>query len=316
MKLEKAADTRDVVTKEELPEDNELHGLRFNIREVCTGLKTWVNPINGFTIVRLHYTADPAKRKVEWKRAARSGLTFAEWMREYEIQWTSFDGVPVYGDDFSRAFHVSEKALEWASGYPVVRGWDFGLGAGGMACVFAQLLTHSRLHVYREITASDTDIEHFAAEVARLSMEWFPQCVKWFDVVDATGFNRSQVNKRSCAIVVNEECRTKCQPGEISIIKRRQAVTRFLQGTIKGQPKFLIDGTLCSQLVAGFEGGYCYSYAKDGQLREEPTKNEFSHPHDALQMIASRVDQLALWAPANVNIPTPSYSFGGRQATC
>lgn len=311
MRLDKLQDTREHVVKEEIPEDDALRDLHFNVREVCPGVKTWTCPSNGFTVVRLHYTADPAKRSPEWKRAARSGITYAEWMREYEIQWSSFDGVPVYGDDFSRAFHVSDKPLEWSHGYPVVRGWDFGLGAGGMACVFAQLLPHSRLWVYKEITAGDTDIEHFAPEVHRLSGEWFPGCVKWFDIIDPTGFNRSQINKlKSCASVVNEKCFTKCEPGVASQLKRRSAVSKFLQGNIKGQPKFLVDAMGCPVLVSGLEGGYHYPHAKDGQLKDEPEKNIFSHPQDSLQMIASKIERLDLTGPVSISVPSAKYSFG------
>lgn len=310
MRIEKLQNQREAEVPEELPEDNPANGIYFNVQEVLEGFKTWHNPNNGFAVGRLHYRADPAKRTPEWKRRARQGLTWAEWMREYEIVWSSFEGVPVYGDDFSRAFHVSQEPLEWSKGYPIVRGWDFGLGAGGMACVFAQLLSHGRLLVYREITASDTDIEHFAPEVKRMSAEWFPGCVKYFDIADATGVNRNQVNKRSCYDVLRDLQFTP-QPGEISIIKRRQAVTKFLQGNKQGRAKILLDPEGCPMLLSGFEGGYCYTYAKDGQLKEGAEKNEYSHPHDALQMICSRVDKLPLQSSAStLTIGGPRYSFG------
>jgi hypothetical protein len=313
VKLEKLQDTREVVVKEELPEDNPQQGKYFHVRDICDGVKSWVCPDNGFTVVRLHYTANPAKRTAEWKKAARSGLTYAEWMREYEIQWSSFDGVPVYGDDFARSFHVSDRALEWAKGSPVVRGWDFGLGAGGMACVFAQLLPHGKLWLFKEITASDTDIEHFAPEVNRLGGEWFPSCVKWFDIIDPTGFNRSQINKlKSCASVVNDACFTACEPGASSKLVRRRAVSKFLQRNVKGQPGLLVDAMGCPMVAAGFEGGYHYPFAQDGQLKDDPEKNEFSHPHDALQMIASKIEKLDLTKPQHVNIPSPKYSFGAK----
>ena len=295
---------------EELPKDDAEAGKLFGLEEVCAGLKVWRNPVNKFTVARLHYTADPKKRSEEWKAAARAGLTWSEWMREYEIVWSSFDGVPVYGDDFSRAFHVSGGTLQYAQGYPMVRGWDFGLGKGGMACVFAQLLNRSRLFVYREVTATDVDIEHFAPEVNRLSKEWFPEVPRWFDVVDATGFNRSQVNKKSCAQVVREVCKTEPSPGETSKIKRRQAVSKYLQANVKGLPCFVLDAEGCPMLVQGFEGGYHYPYAVDGQLKEDPLKNEYSHPHDALQVIASRVDKLDLTTRMQMQITPPRYGFG------
>jgi len=314
LKLERSQDQLEAEAPVELPKDEPELGRIFNLRELRQGLHQWTNPDNGFTVVRLHYTADPAKRSTEWKREARRGITWSEWMREYEIVSSSFDGTPVYGDDFSRAFHVSKEPLEWNNRYPIIRGWDFGLGAGGMACIFSQLLSHGRLFVYREVLASDTDIEHFAPEVARLSNEWFPAAVKWFDIVDPTGFNRSQINKKSCASVLRE-CKMEPIPGVASKVDRRRAVSKFLSSNQKGLPKMLIDGERCPMLVSGFEGGYCYEKAKDGQNKEDPTKNEYSHPHDALQMICCKAGTLPLTRPVDLHFGMPSYNFGGVSAT-
>jgi hypothetical protein len=41
-------------------------------------------------------------------------------------------------------------------------------------------------------------------------------------------------------------------------------------------------------LRKGFAGGYCRKFVKvsnDTQLHEQPAKNSFSHPHDALQYL-------------------------------
>lgn len=308
MKIEKPKAQLEATIPEEIPQDDPAHERAFNVRELATGIKVWENPVNKFKVARVHYSADPRKRTPEWREQARAGITWAEWMREYEIVWSSFDGIPVYGDDFARAFHVAEQPLEWASGFPVIRGWDFGLGAGGMACVWAQLLSYGRLFVYKELTASDTDIEHFVPEVRRFSEQWFPGCVKYFDVIDPSGFNRTQIDKRSCGTVMRG-LRLEPMPGEKAKVKRRQAVTRFLQTAVKGLPSFQVDKEGCPQLIYGFEGGYHYAYAKDGQLKEDPEKNEYSHPHDALQMVCSRVNALDWVGDRNNLIAFPRYRF-------
>jgi hypothetical protein len=310
VKLERSKEQLEGDIPIELPKDEPEAERFFNVREVMPGLHTWTNPGNGFTVTRVHYLADPAKRSAEWKKEARRGVTWSEWMREYEIVSSSFEGTPVFGDDFSRAYHVSKEPLVWSERHPVIRGWDFGLGAGGMACVFAQLLAHGRLFVYREITASDTDLEHFAPEVARLSSDWFPNCVKWFDIIDPTGFNRSQLNKkRSCAVVLREN-KMEPIPGIASQVVRRSAVSKFLSSNIRGLPKFVIDPDGCPMLVAGFEGGYHYAKQKDGQNKEEPEKNEYSHPQDGLQMICCKVNTLELSKPTLHAFGQASYGFG------
>ena len=51
---------------------------------------------------------------------------------------------------------------------------------------------------------------------------------------------------------------------------------------------FVIDPS-CSVLRKGFMGGYRYSRVQVSgteRYREEPDKNEYSHPHDALQYLA------------------------------
>jgi hypothetical protein len=196
--------------------------------------------------------------------------------------------------------------------YPVVRGWDFGLATLGMACVFTQLVSNSRLLVYRELVASDSDIQTFAEAVRKYSFEWFPGTVKWFDVVDPSGFNRSAVAKGKASYVstVNEVCKTKSIPGEKSKDKRLKSVNQFLTATVRGQPKLLIDGVGCPVLVEGFDGGYHYPYTKDGQVKDEPQKNEHSHVHDALQMVTTRVLMLDLEQQGPVAPPAPKYSFG------
>lgn len=289
--------------KEDLPE-----GIKVN--RPRRGLTTWKNPANGFFVCRTHYTADDRKNKSkEWKQDARKGLSYAEWMREYEIVWSSFEGLPVYMDDFSPQVHVSYEQLNWTPNLPVLRGWDFGLGANGMACVFAQLLPHGKLWIYKELVATDTDIENFTPEVRTKSLEWFPGCYKYIDIVDPSSINRSQIDKRSCVGIVKKILRTQPVLGEKSKIKRRQAVVDYLKAHVKGQSCFLVDYEGCKHLVEGFEGGYHYAIAKDGQPKEDPEKNEYSHDHDALQMIASKAAYVDMRARTSIKIAEPKYDF-------
>ena len=287
---------------EDLPKDIE-------IKEICHGLKVWHNPVNKFCVARLHYSANPNKRSADWRNTNRAGYTWAEWMREYEIVWSSFEGVPVYIDDYSRSFHVSTERLEWAKEYPILRGWDFGLAANGMAVVFEQLLSNFRLFVYKELTASDTDLENFAPAVKAKSLEWFPGCSKFIDIVDPSGFNRNQLDKRACTDIIKKVMKTKPVPGEKSKVARRKAVVDFL-GAVKGLPKTLIDLEGCPMLVEGFDGGYHYGYMRSGQLADEPEKNEYSHVHDAHQMVCTRAMKVDTNARETIEIATPKYGFG------
>ena len=73
-----------------------------------------------------------------------------------------------------------------------------------------------------------------------------------------------------------------------------------------------------SVLAKGFAGGYRYpdKYERSEPKRPEPIKDQYSHPHDALQYLCGGACSLLTQRP-NVDIPTPYYSFQkseGQQA--
>ena len=303
MELKQDYKAKQFEAEPELPE-------KIPVELIAQGLHLWKNPINKFTVLRIHYTADPRKRSQEWKESASAGMAYSEWLREYEIIWSSFEGIPVYLDDWSREFHVNHEPLTYADNMPIIRGWDFGLSSHGMACVFGQLLTNSRLFIYRELTASDMGLERFVEEVQRLSHEWFPRCQKYYDIADPQGWARNQQDKSSCIRVMRQPpLRANPIPGLKGIVGRRQSVTYFLKANVRGLPKLVVDPS-CTMLISGFDGGYHFAYKPDGQLHDEPAKNEYSHPHDALQYLCSKVMKLDLNSSEPVwNIQTPKYRF-------
>src|SRR3990167_5561597 len=307
MKLKSSEVTGGEEVQEDLPKYNGIQ-----ISEPLQGFKVWKNPINKFTIARIHYSADPKKRTAQWRADARAGIPFAEWQREYEIIWSAFEGVPVYAESYSKKFHVSSDPLQWAMEYPVVRGWDFGLDVLGMACVFTQLLSNSRLFVYHELVASDSDIYTFAEAVQRYSLEWFPGCKKYFDIVDPSGFSRDARNrdKKSYCDTLRDVLKTKPIPGGRERNTRINSVVKFLTVNVRGLPKIYIDGSDCLTLVEGFDGGYHYGFMKDGQTKDIPEKNTYSHIQDALQMVTTRVENLNFDENQSIEVASPSYNFG------
>lgn len=64
------------------------------------GIQLWRNARNGFYIVRIHYTADPAKRDPRWAARTKSGLPQYAWDQEYEIDFGARSGqpaLPIFG---------------------------------------------------------------------------------------------------------------------------------------------------------------------------------------------------------------------------
>lgn len=264
--------------KEELPE-------ALPIEEVMTGLKTWTNPLNHFSVIRLHRSADPKKRTKEWEAKTRAGMDTANWLREYELVWEALNGRAVYADEFGYEFHVSRNPLGWNPNLAVGRGWDFGLYP---ACIFAQLFPHGRLIILRECVGDDIDTERFIFEVDRLSHEWFPDA-NFVEFVDPTGKNRVGTDGRTYTrLLAAKPLRArKIYLGANAPAQRRTSVIEFLSDNIKGLPCLLIDPS-CEVLAKGFNGGYMYAY-HNGTLRSQPEKNIFSHIHDALQYLCSKI---------------------------
>ena len=285
--------------QEELPEG-------IPIEEPCHGLKAWTNPINGFRVVRLHYSADPVKRRPEWREAEKKKYGISEWNREYEIIWESVEGKAVYGDWWSAEFHIAKQPLGWSSKYPVLRGWDFGLNG---ACIFAQLFPHMRLFVMREAIGVDIGFERFVEEAHRVSNEWFPGAM-FIEFIDPTGRYRIGKDETTYARILTDPPlkARKIIAGANDMASRIKGVTDFLKDNVKGLPCYVVDKS-CDSFIKGFNGGYHYSFDRLGRLKDKPEKNHpFSDIHDANAYLCSKVRNVKLNVIATAgSIKEPRY---------
>jgi hypothetical protein len=265
--------------KDELPEG-------VDVEELAHGYKAWSNPINGFRVLRVHYTVDPKRRSEEWRLAEKRKYGESEWNREQELMWESIEGKAVYGDFWDSQFHVSRTSLGWNPKLPVCRGWDFGLNG---ACVFGQLFPHTRLLILREAVSEDIAFERFVDEVHRLSNEWFPGA-RFVEFVDPSGRYRMGADERTYAMILANRPLNARQVlnGPLKIAARIKGVTDFLRENVRGLPAYLVDPS-CDTLLKGFTGGYLYERDKKGVLKPEPEKNFFSHVHDANQYLCGGV---------------------------
>lgn len=271
------------------------------------GIEIWKNKNNRFCVMEIHYTADPAKRSPEFKERIKASLPYRDYLREYEISWETWEGLPVY-PDFDQKIHGSEVSIDPHIGLPLIRGWDFGLTP---ACVVCQIQGES-LVVMKEFVAFNMGVERFSEWVLSsckvLYPTWGDLKKDWIDFIDPSGFARKDTDESSCAQVLGGKG-LKIAVGEITWTKRLQAVEAFLTRRTKEGPNFRVSLADCAYLVRGFKGGYHYM---DGSLNMEanevrPNKNEYSHVHDALQMVASGIKSLR--RSKTGAIPTPSYSF-------
>lgn len=276
------------------------------VSQPLPGVMTWKNPKNGFFVFELHYTADPAKRDPSYIASIKGAMPIQQFNMEYEKNWASFVGMPVYAD-FAESRHCMQEAPEPINGLPMMRGWDFGLTP---ACVIAQM-QGSQLIIMREFTASNMGAKQFAAlilpQIAQLYPAWWSPGKHWFDFVDPAGFNRDQSDEGQCTQEL-ADCGLQPIAGPIAYEARKGAVEQFLIKRSREGEALQIWAPDCRMLVEGFKGGYHYpEKSKEVEpMKLRPVKNMYSHPHDALQYIASCVLQGGLRGNT-VSIPTASY---------
>ena len=105
---------------------------------------------------------------------------------------------------------------------------------------------------------------------------------------DPAGSGRAQTDEKSCFEEVKAKGLKVRSAKTNAWLPRRGAVAWFLSKLSGGQPMFLLDSD-CHQLRKGFNGGYKYRRIQvigEERFTEEPSKNMYSHPHDALQYVA------------------------------
>lgn len=276
------------------------------------GLELWENKKNRFTILQLHYTADPEKRSPEFKETIRASMPIRQYQMEYELNWESWEGLPVYPDwDIIR--HGSKEPIKPVLGLPLLRGWDFGLTP---ACVVAQL-QGSNLIILKEFTAINMGAERFSEIVLKECDKEYPawpdRKKQWRDFIDPSGAFRKDTDEGTCAKILDEKG-LQCIPGAIAWEERRTSVEHFLTKFTKEGPCFTVILGECPMLTRGFNGGYRYpeKAIEIEPAKIRPIKNEYSHVHDALQMITCRITHMK--HSIGRRVPLPDYGNSTMRA--
>lgn len=219
-------------------------------------------------------------------KAGKSG----EWVKVYvKGQYGSVhDGKPVF-TDWNDALHVAE--LQPLAGVQLKIGLDFGLTP---AAVITQNDAHGRLLVIDELCGEDIGIRQFLenALIPHL-IDVYPDHWKRKDELiqfygDPAGEQKAQTDEKSCFEEVRAKS-LKIRAGKSNAwLPRYGAVAWFLSKLAGGRPMFLLD-PCCAVLRKGFNGGYKYRRIQvigEERYTDEPMKNKYSHPHDALQYVA------------------------------
>lgn len=277
-----------------------------NDKQLMQGMRVWHNRKNRFTIMEIHYTADPAKRSAEFRDSIKNAMPLTEYLREYELHWDTFAGFPVY-PEFSK-LHITHDEPSVMHGLPMLVGIDFGLTP---AAVIGQY-QEDRLIIFEELVEINMGSDRFSEKLAthiKLKYRTKTDLKKdWLCFIDPAGLQRSQKDETACAQSLHNVGFT-TTPGPILWEQRRKGVVAFLQKLTSKGPAFQIYGRACPMLVKGFEGGYRYA-EKTVEIEPNtvrPVKDAYSHPHDALQYLSCGIaDTIQTFKK---NIPVPRYTL-------
>lgn len=140
------------------------------------GLRVWVNPLNGFTVVETHYTADPTRRG-DWRLRASpkyGGLRSWRWRKEQEIDWDAQKGSLVFEnwdpiEHVVRPFTLPEHWPKWIFFDPGWRNPTSIIWVAVDVDTPANQFGFRPVHVYREFYKARRSAETCALVVRDMS---------------------------------------------------------------------------------------------------------------------------------------------------
>lgn len=131
------------------------------------GIRLWKNRRNGYYVVRIHYTADPAKRDPKWAERTKSGLAQYMWDQEYEIDFSARSGqpaLPIF--DARRALIIIPPFDIAQTGWPVFAAADYGT-TNPYCCLYFAVDWNKNLYVFWEYYAPGPLALHLAVVKAQ-----------------------------------------------------------------------------------------------------------------------------------------------------
>lgn len=203
---------------------------------------------------------------------------------------------PMYRD----SVHASPTILTPMPGLPILIGADFGLTP---AAIFGQKLADGRWNIIDELITDNCGVIRFSELINRYATANFPDhaVILPDDFInskihpiegfgDPAGNQRSASDERTALDIMKEYTLWPWKPAPTNdFTMRREVVVATLNRMVDGRPGILISPK-CKTLRKGFSSGYHYRFLRSGagsgiQVHETPAKNEYSHPHDALQYL-------------------------------
>lgn len=186
---------------------------------------------------------------------------------------------PMYLD----ATHFSPD-LTPSEHFPLILSADWGIQP---CALIGQKLPNGQWLLIDEFISDDCGVKRFGEKLTSYIQMNYPEFTILNGYGDPSGQYRGKESEETCFEIMNSHTPWSWHPapGDNDITMRLEAVRGALNRMVDGKPGLLI-GPKCKKLRKGFVSGYHYKFIEgSGGTRsmETPNKNEYSHPHDALQ---------------------------------
>ncbi len=216
-----------------------------------------------------------------------------EWVNVYVHGKYGYmqEGKTVYQDVWNDDFHFAKKPINLIPARPLIGGID--ASGRSPAAVVLQTTPKGQTQVLWELCGSDVGAVSFSKLLRQQIALEFPQNnIRWWG--DPAGAFKTQNDERTYfEILRGEGIIVSPSPG-FRTGERIEGVISILSRNIGGEPALLV-GPECKTLRKGFNGGYRYrkiGTSGSAKYTPEPDKNEYSHPHEALQYAIAGTGEL------------------------
>lgn len=190
------------------------------------------------------------------------------------------DGKPVHPRYIDSVHCVDMSFIPNKSRY-IILGFDFGRTP---ACAFIQQGNFDRWVCFDEFTATNMSAVSFAPELKKYIDKTYPGYMfkGWGDPSGGRGGEATE----DTAHQILRAAGIPCQPTDSnkSAIRRAAIEKPLVELAMDGKPRLILLPK-CKMIRKGLQGGFCYRRIQVSNERysEEPDKNEYSHPVEALE---------------------------------
>jgi len=230
------------------------------------GMEYW-QTVDETHCLRIHYSADPMKSPEteagrEWIKAEKKRIKSQErWMREYEISYDTFEGLPVI-HNWSEESHV--RAKKYDKRYGLVNGVDFGVGfAVAFLCQFVEFedFNAKQLRFLDEVIKTNSNTYALADRIVEVIKGRYPEAWDYNDIrnyVDPAGHQQRETTSDkdlNTSIKIMQSRGLRCYSRKLGLSDSTEfMIGQFCEVLPNGEPSIVFHPR-CEYGIKVFGGG-------------------------------------------------------------